>query len=843
MAKKSPKIARSVDPMEAHSVGELLPWLYSTGIAHDKVVCKDDSILGVWALRGVDIESADPSTLEAAASQMDDVLRRLASSGVNVWTLMERRPAGGYKFGSFDNEVAGYIDELWGATFAESPLYENRCFIAVAMPTRGAALSLGEAVGQGISSGRGMLSSVADALKARVRGSKLTGFRTKEELDRMCARFETHIAQIVDSSLHECTVTRLRGPDLLGFLKSTVSANRLAPVGVNEDEYLDTYLSDTFIDNSYQDHLILDGTKRQYVGVYSLKAAPGGNLLAGLNSLTALPMRIRIGITWRSATIAQADKFLAGARSFDEMRGFTPRKLIKKMMARDAAVDGDDTPQTRVGSIAEDFRQMNKRNQASFGWMAASVCVYADSPEVLNDNMDLVQRNLERSGMVFIRERDGSLSGFCVGVPGHLREVVRWHFVEASNLTDMVPMITLDSGKDYHPFFSEGLPERLPPCATLRTRYNTVQYFNYHVGQLGHALLIGPSRNGKTMFQMFLTSQFLKYPNARVFILDKDLSCKPPTLLMGGRYIDLDPNRGGGMKLNPLSVAGTESGATWFSSWLDELLQARGPALTDKELQEVYEATLRIRDFPGKRLTTLMTQLSEGLRARLQPWCEGGAYGMFFDHAEDDFEFGRITATEVGSLINAGLLDVVRGYTSYAFYRIEQFLSNSDPREIGPTLVYFEEAGFLLDSPIFAARAKDYLMTLAKKNAFLVMTAQSPEPFINQPDLGAAVRDNIATILFLPNKGASRADLGKKYREAFGVNDVQLELIADATPRQEYCIFQPANDTFRVAQAHFPPEIVACLRSDKKSISIFNNFYDEGDPEWKQKYLHAVLNA
>src|SRR6185312_14863810 len=157
-----------------------------------------------------------------------------------------------------------------------------------------------------------------------------------------------------------------------------------------------------------------------------------------------------------------------------------------------------------------------------------------------------------------IRERDGSLSGFCVGVPGPLREVVRWHFVEASNLTDMVPMITLDSGKDYHPFFSEGLPERLPPCATLRTRYNTVQYFNYHVGQLGHALLIGPSRNGKTMFQMFLTSQFLKYPNARVFILDKDLSCKPPTLLMGGRYIDLDPNRGGGMKLNPLSVAGTE---------------------------------------------------------------------------------------------------------------------------------------------------------------------------------------------------------------------------------------------------------------------------------------------
>ncbi|NCU16086.1 hypothetical protein GWR18_15760, partial [Lactobacillus paracasei] len=79
-----------------------------------------------------------------------------------------------------------------------------------------------------------------------------------------------------------------------------------------------------------------------------------------------------------------------------------------------------------------------------------------------------------------------------------------------------------------------------------------VQYFNYHVGQLGHTLLVGPSRNGKTMFQMFLEAQFLKYRNSRIFNIDKDLSCKPQTLLLDGVHIDLDPARGNGLRMNPV---------------------------------------------------------------------------------------------------------------------------------------------------------------------------------------------------------------------------------------------------------------------------------------------------
>lgn len=475
--------------------------------------------------------------------------------------------------------------------------------------------------------------------------------------------------------------------------------------------------------------------------------------------------------------------------------------------------------------------------------LPCAVIVFSDSPEQLEIDMDVAARTLERSGLVFMRERDGNFSAFCTSIPGHLRQVVRWHFVEASNVTDATPIISLRSGDDHHPFFSDGLPEPLPPCATFRSRYSTVQYFNYHTGQLGHTLFVGPSRHGKTMMQMFLESQFLKYPNARIFNIDKDLSCKPATLMLDGVHVDLDPARGGGLKLNPISVAKTEHGRTWLVGWLDRLFASRGETLSDQALEMVSAALQRVATFPGARLSTLLNQLPESLRLRLAPWCEGGAYGQYFDHAEDEFALSRITTTEVGSLLSAGLYDVVRAYTDYAFYRIDRFLMDRDPADLGPTLIYFEEAGFLLEDPIFAAKARDYLMTLAKKRAFLVMTAQSPESFTAHPGLAPAIRDNVATMVFLPNTHAIRPDLSQKYRQVFGLNGRQIDLIAGARSKREYCVYQPQTGMFRVMVAEFPQDIINCLRSDAQSQAIFERHYNPKDTAWKENYLQALRQA
>lgn len=827
-----------------NGMDELLPWLFVANDDASVIANKDSSLLAAWEFNGVDIESGDEGSLEDASASFDALLRNIAEYQPVIWTRVDRRPVSGYPSSKdIQNEIAREIDLEWRRSFDDFPAFSNRNHLAVSMPVIGGAMSIGEMTRNNIDSGQKPVKALAYAMWNKyVGGQKRLGFTTRDDLDVLLNRFEQTICSPIDNGNIGIQVKRLKGEGLLGFLKSTASASPLHPVAMNPLEYLDTYLSDSFIDNRFSDYLILSGGQKQYVATFSLKKAPPGDAMQSLNSLLSLPVSLTMATSWKAMSQADSEKFLKNARTFDEMRSMEFRKILRSAMNRDYEVMGDDEPTTEVGAVAMELRQEVRQRRAQCGWLSTTIAVYADSPAALKISCDEVSRLLEQSGMVFIREREGNLSAFSVGIPGQVTEPVRWHFVEAGNVTNMAPVITLTSGEPFHPFFSEGQPEPLPPSAVFRTRFNTVFNFNNHTGQLGHTLLIGPSRNGKTMLQMFLESQFLKYPNSRIFNIDKDLSCKPQTLLMGGDHIDLDPGRCD-IQMNPVSIATDALGRAWLVGWLDRLMSYRGERPSDKDIHEISEAVKRISDMPGARMTSLMSQLPEHLRVRLAPWCEGGPWGSYFDNEVDRFSLSKITTVEVGGLLNAGLTDVVGAFTDYAFYRIERFLMDRPLTELGPTMVYFEEAGFLLDDEIFASKARDYLMTLAKKRAFLVMTAQSPEPFINHPKLGAAVRDNVATVIFMPNVQAQRHDLGTKYKQAFGVNDNHLELIAGATPRREYCIFQPQTGLFRVVSAEFPPGIVAALRSDSHSQAIFNKFYDKEDPSWKTKYLSALRAA
>ncbi len=202
----------------------------------------------------------------------------------------------------------------------------------------------------------------------------------------------------------------------------------------------------------------------------------------------------------------------------------------------------------------------------------------------------LRNQQLEKKELMFLREREGALSGFSVGIPGNMVDPTRWFLTEASNVTDLAPVITLDQGDPHHAYFS-GLYQRpMPPMAVMRSRYATVQHFTYHTGALGHTLYIGTSNAGKTIKKLFLTSQLLKYPNARAIIFDKDFSCEAATLLHDGTCIDLAPQAANSTRMNPLAFANKPGARAFLVGWIDRLMSVRGPKLTDNELEKVNEA-------------------------------------------------------------------------------------------------------------------------------------------------------------------------------------------------------------------------------------------------------------
>lgn len=842
------------DHPDARPASELLPWLF---LCDDDrtVVNKDSSLLAVFEFGGVDAESGDEHLLENAALQFDAALRLAAANGARVWTRSDRIRSPDYPAGVFDNAMASEIDQLWESSF-RGQTWENLYTLAIAMPTQRAQRTVAEIARDHLDDGDPAWRAVPRAVWQKLRGSPSDriGFETKVELENARLRFEQNILTPIQQQLHLFRIRRLGGEELLGYLRFVSSSGDPAPLAVNEFSYLDAACSDTWIDNSLRDYLVLEGPRREFVAVLTLKDAPPSNRLAALDALMALPVRLTIANCWKASTGAQAITDLKDARTFDEMRQLDLKTLMRGVISSSGdLVAVEDVPKTEVGAAAKLFVDGIKNGTDAWGYLATSIIVRGDSLGALERHIERVQQILEHGRLNFLREREGAISGFAVGLPGNVVEPVRWFHTEASNLTDLAPTISLSSGDWFHPHFSRLAGYEVPAHLTARTRYGTPCHINYHVGEVGHTVYVGPTSAGKTVQKMLMTSQGFKYPHYRAIIFDKDLSCQATTLMHDGEWINMAPASGTNLsetdapRMNPLAYLREPGTLLWLVNWIDRLMAHRGERLTEQEMTLLNQALERLRDDPGQqpRLSSLLVQLSEresrNLAERLQIWCEGGAYGAYFDNEVDELNFSSITCFEIGGLITLNLGDVLRAFTDYVFFRVERMIGDAKGEAHGPTEIYFEEAGFLLEDPIFAERAATYLMTLRKKNAYLVMTAQSPEPFMRDERLRAAVRDNVATVIFLPNASATRGDLPEMYRRAFGLNTNHLELIRGAMPRREYCIWQPQLNAFRVAVVEMPKPVVARLMSNKASQSILADTWDPNDAGWKERYVQRVL--
>src|SRR3546814_3006964 len=93
-----------------------------------------------------------------------------------------------------------------------------------------------------------------------------------------------------------------------------------------------------------------------------------------------------------------------------------------------------------------------------------------------------------------------------------------------------------------------------------------------------------------------------------------------------------------------------------------------------------------------------------------------------------------------------------------------------------------DEAWSLFDDPLFAARIREWLKTLRKKNVSVLFATQSLAD-ITESSIAPAIIESCPQRILLPNDRAIEPQSRQAY-ERFGLNDRQIELIARATPKR-----------------------------------------------------------
>jgi type IV secretion system protein VirB4 len=341
----------------------------------------------------------------------------------------------------------------------------------------------------------------------------------------------------------------------------------------------------------------------------------------------------------------------------------------------------------------------------------------------------------------------------------------------------MMPITSVWAGQRENP--SALMPKNSPALLYAATSGATPFRFNLHVSDLGHTLIVGPSGAGKSTAVGLIAAQWFRYPRAQVFAFDRGYSIWMLTEAAGGEFYDLAGPKSD-LAFCPLRDVDDESDIAWAVGWIEVLCELNGLRFTPKHRNAVADAVMQLRLSPTRTLTELSANVQDReIRDALQHFTVMGPLGPLLDAEYDSLGDGRMLAFETENLLqldNKAVIPVLL----YLFRRIEQRLDGS------PTLILLDEAWAYLQHELFRSRLKDWLKTMRRKNAAVVMATQQISDIANS-QIADVVLENCPTKILLPN-GESKNPGSREFYTRVGLNDRELELLQVSVPKQHYYI-------------------------------------------------------
>jgi type IV secretion system protein VirB4 len=530
---------------------------------------------------------------------------------------------------------------------------------------------------------------------------------------------------------------------------------------------------------------------------YPATSAPGR-----LDFLNALPF----GCRWSSRFIPVSAQTGAKLVRRHQQRWFMGRKGLGAFL-RDATGATDpvstdrrerqgealfyDQDATAMARDAAAALAANNAGSVRFGLATQVIVVAERDARVADQHARAVLVALQDHGLTARIETVNALDAFFGTLPGHGTPNLRRPLLSTANVVDCWPVTSVWSGLDRNP--SPFFPPDSPPLMHVATDGSTPFRLNLHVSDTSHTLVVGSPGSGKSSFVGLVTAQWRRYgpsAGARTFVFDVGYSHWLLCRAMGGRHYDVAAGRIDALAFQPLADVDRPTERTWAASWLETLLELQGVAVGPRERTRLDRALGLLAEQPRefRTLTELTVQLQDPtLVEALRPYTVAGTYGSLLDANADalDGDESGDASHQVFEL--RALLDlddkVLVPTLLYLFRRVERSLDGR------PTLIVIEELWAPLMRTTFANRVRQWLLTLRKQNATVVLVAHTLAQLDAVPAKQVLV-ESCPTRVLLPNPEAANSANARLYHD-LGLNDRELAIIAGATPKRDYYVSSP----------------------------------------------------
>lgn len=532
-------------------------------------------------------------------------------------------------------------------------------------------------------------------------------------------------------------------------------------------------------------------------------------------------------------------------------------QLDKLEMTDDAAKSQMDALTVGVDMLSSGF--------ISFGLSSFTLTVYADSPDELVANSNILTNTLQDMGLIVTNATLSLGAGFFSQLPANYTYRPRLSMISSLNFVEMECFHNFFSGKEKGNTWGNAL-------ITLKGSGNDVYHMNYHMTSeaqdffgknpvLGHTDILGTSNVGKTVLMMthaYAAQQFghpdsfppnRKNKRLTTVFFDKDRAGEVAIRAMGGEYYRVKDGEPTGW--NPFELAPTKRNIRFIKDLIRLICTLNGGKLTDYQNNVLSAAVERLmqrenRTFGISKLIPLLmenktdeSQLS-GLKVRLSAWKQGGEYGWIFDNAHDSFD---ISDRDVFGIDGTEFLDDKVTSRVIPFYLIYKVTMLADGRRL---LMYMDEFWQWLNNDAFSDFVYNKLKTGRKLDMVLVVATQSPDELIKTP-IAAAVREQCATHIYLANPKGKKTE----YVDGLDVPELYFDIIKGIDPlsREHLVVKNPQRKGDSTDFAAFArldlgdaAYYLPVLSASAPQLEVFDSLYQDGmKPEdWLEPYLEQA---
>ena len=712
---------------------------------------------------GVDFESLDQAGQEFAVKRLEAALKSFGP-GFHVYQYLFKTNRPEMPFASYgDPLIDAAIDQR--REFFESKLdhlYEIEIYYAVVLEGARSKTGIMAALGRLPSDPEGAVRELKAQFTSNVMKVLLRS-QIQRDLLRLKQRVEAFEQQLRD----QVEIEILSSDDQFHFLRRLLNFDAWRIAGRPQtSQYLDFQVVNSDIE-AERDHLRIGD---HFVRLLTMREAITETRPLVLDKLLKIEANFYAVTEWTPLATDAAKKEVVKRRRHANMSKaglISSMKDESKVNQRDVLID--EGKQADIEVLGDCLRALS--DGQTLGDLSLTIVLYGKDKAIIDREIaDFATVFTNADGSLF-PETYNQLNALFAVVPGNYAQNLRKMYMLLSNYADLSFFFTILQGEKHNPHLGTEY------LAVMETDNATPYYLNLHNGEVAHTLILGMTGSGKSFLCNFLLTNAEKY-KPLTYIFDIGGSFQSLTEIFGGSYLNVG-QESRDFRINPFSLEPTKENLQFLFSFFRVLIEGTGQRyhLDFKEERKLWSAIENMYVVePAQRTLSTFAEIIGELKERLHRWTADGQYGFLFDNSEDTLTFSSFQTFNFGGWGDAP--DVLEPLLFYVLHRASLEIGN--PKRLSTfKLFLLDEAWLFIKNETIRNYVVTAQKTWRKHNAAMILATQSIKE-LEESGMLQIVSESCPTKIFLANPEMNR----EVYREAFHLNDTELEIISDLTRGQ-----------------------------------------------------------